>query len=112
YFMKKIPAQSEEKIEEAARVPRMILAQPRRVRNSLIAGLFLAGGLLLYFSAPPFLRRPQALAARRGNSALFFVSIGPPAMSSFNGSRRSSLSSPKRSRHSRGPGVLPRRRWL
>src|SRR5262245_24584291 len=55
YFMKKIPPQDEEKLEEAARVPRMILAQKRPVRNSLIAGLFLVGGVLLYIAAPPFL---------------------------------------------------------
>src|SRR5260370_4318277 len=41
YFLKKIPPQSEEKIEDADRVPRLILAQSRPVRTSLIRSIFL-----------------------------------------------------------------------
>jgi len=83
YFMKKIPPQSEEKLEEAARVPRIILAQRRPVRNSLIAGLFLVGGVLLYVAAPPFLGSLKALAAGLGISTFVFVQWVAPFLSEF-----------------------------
>src|SRR5215813_174056 len=83
YFMKKIPPQSEEKLEEAARVPRMILAQRRPVRNSMIAGLFMAGGVLLYIAAPPFLGSLKAIAVGLGISTFVFVQWVAPFLSEF-----------------------------
>jgi cation:H+ antiporter len=83
YFLKKIPPQSEEKLEDMDRVPRFILAQPRRVRNSLIGGLFLLGGLMLYFAAPPFLESLKGLAAGLGISTFVFVQWVAPFLSEF-----------------------------
>ncbi|MGH9826817.1 MAG: hypothetical protein ACREDR_26615, partial [Blastocatellia bacterium] len=73
FFLNKIPPQSEEKLEDADRIPRFILAQKKAVRNSLIFGLFLAGGLMLYFVAPPFLESLKALAVGAGISVFVFV---------------------------------------
>jgi cation:H+ antiporter len=83
YFLKKIPPQSEEKLEDVDRVPRFILAQSRPARNSLIGGLFLAGGLLLYFAAPPFLESLKSLAAGLGISTFVFVQWVAPFLSEF-----------------------------
>jgi cation:H+ antiporter len=83
YFLKKIPPQSEEKIEDADKVPRLILAQSRPVRNTLIGGLFLLGGLVLYFAAPPFLGSLKALAAGLGISTFVFVQWVAPFLSEF-----------------------------
>jgi cation:H+ antiporter len=83
YFLKKIPPQDEEKLEDADRIPRFILAQRRPVRNSLIGGLFLLGGVLLYFAAPPFLGSLKALAAGLGISTFVFVQWVAPFLSEF-----------------------------
>jgi len=83
YFLKKIPPQSEEKLEDAEKVPQFILAQKRPVRNSIIGGLFLIGGLLLYFAAPPFLGSLKALAAGLGISTYVFVQWVAPFLSEF-----------------------------
>ena len=56
FFLSKIPAQGEEKIEDLDRIPRFILRQRRALRNAMIGGLFVSGGLILYFAAHPFLK--------------------------------------------------------
>jgi cation:H+ antiporter len=83
FFLNKIPPQSEEKIEDVERVPRFILAQRRAVRNSLIVGLFVAGGAMLYFVAPPFLESLKALAVGLGISVFVFVQWVAPFLSEF-----------------------------
>jgi cation:H+ antiporter len=83
YFLKKIPPQSEEKLEDAEKIPQFILAQKRPVRNSIIGGLFLIGGLMLYFAAPPFLGSLKALAAGLGISTFVFVQWVAPFLSEF-----------------------------
>jgi cation:H+ antiporter len=83
YFLKKIPPQSEEKLEDAEKIPQLILAQKPPVRNSIIGGLFLIGGLLLYFAAPPFLGSLKALAAGLGISTFVFVQWVAPFLSEF-----------------------------
>ncbi|MGZ4778549.1 MAG: hypothetical protein ACXV5L_05090, partial [Thermoanaerobaculia bacterium] len=57
WILWKIPAkeETEENVEELAVVPRKVLALRPPRRGLAIAGLFLAGGIVLYFSAHPFL---------------------------------------------------------
>ncbi|HYL98695.1 MAG TPA: hypothetical protein VEZ90_07050 [Blastocatellia bacterium] len=83
FFLNKIPPQSEEKLEDMDRVPRLILAQKKAVRNAVIFGLFLAGGLMLYFVAPPFLESLKALAVGLGISVFVFVQWVAPFLSEF-----------------------------
>ncbi len=82
-FLKKIPPQSEERIEDADKVPQFILRQPPRVRNAIITGLFLAGGLLLYVCAEPFLESLKAIALGLGLSTFVFVQWVAPFLSEF-----------------------------
>lgn len=83
FFLKKIPPQEEEKIEDLDRVPRFILRQRRRVRNALIGAMFLGGGLILYFAAHPFLESLKALAVGLGISTFVFVQWVAPFLSEF-----------------------------
>src|SRR5215471_666206 len=83
FFLNKIPPQSEEKIEDIDRIPRYILRQKRGVRNAMIGGLFVSGGLILYFAAHPFLESLKAIALSLGISTFVFVQWVAPFLSEF-----------------------------
>lgn len=83
YFLKKIPPQGEEKIEDLDRIPRFILRQRRAARNALIFSMFAGGGLILYFAAHPFLESLKALAVGLGISTFVFVQWVAPFLSEF-----------------------------
>src|SRR5688500_8274650 len=81
----KIPPkeESEESLEDLGTVPRKILALEPRMRNAAIWGCFLAGGIILYFSAHPFLNSMLALSATMGVSTFVFVQWVAPFLSEF-----------------------------
>ena len=83
YFLKKIPPQGEEKIEDLDRIPRFILRQKRAARNALIFSMFAGGGLILYFAAHPFLESLKAIAIGLGISTFVFVQWVAPFLSEF-----------------------------
>ncbi len=83
YILQKIPPQSEEKIEELEYVPRKIMTSSRRVRNTAIIGLFLGGGMIMYFVAEPFLHSMLLLAVSVGVSQFVFVQWVAPFLSEF-----------------------------
>ncbi len=83
FFLNKIPPQSEEKIEDLDRIPRFILRQRRPLRNAMIAGLFISGGMILYFAAHPFLESLKAIAVGLGISTFVFVQWVAPFLSEF-----------------------------
>jgi cation:H+ antiporter len=83
YFLKKIPPQGEEKIEDLDRIPRFILRQRRAARNAMIGAMFAGGGLILYFAAHPFLESLKALAIGLGISTFVFVQWVAPFLSEF-----------------------------
>jgi len=83
YFLKKIPPQGEEKIEDLDRIPRFILRQRRAARNALIGSMFAGGGLILYFAAHPFLESLKAIAVGLGISTFVFVQWVAPFLSEF-----------------------------
>jgi cation:H+ antiporter len=82
-ILRKVPPQDQEKVEDAARVPRMILGMKPLPRDLCIAGLFIAGGFWLYFVAHPFLYSMLALAALLGVSNFVFVQWVAPFLSEF-----------------------------
>jgi cation:H+ antiporter len=83
FILRKIPAKGEEEMEELEAIPRKILSFPKPVRNSVIFGLFLAGGLILYFVAHPFLESMLTVAVSIGVSEFIFVQWVSPFLSEF-----------------------------
>jgi len=83
YVLRKIPPQSEEKIEELEYVPRRIMTSPTWARNFSIVGFFLGGGLILYFVAKPFFHSMLVLAVSAGISQFVFVQWVAPFLSEF-----------------------------
>ncbi len=83
YFLNKIPPQSEEKMEDLDRIPRYILQQKRAMRNAIIGGLFAGGGLILYFTAHPFLESLKSIAVGLGISTFVFIQWVAPFLSEF-----------------------------
>jgi cation:H+ antiporter len=83
YSLNKIPPQAAEGIDELEPIPRSILRRKPLVRNSIILGLFLAGGLILLFVAEPFLHSMLALAITLGISEFVFVQWVAPFLSEF-----------------------------
>jgi cation:H+ antiporter len=83
FILNKIPPQEAEKMEDMEAIPRAILRLKPARRNLTIFGLFLAGGLILYFCAEPFLDSLLALAVSLGMSQYFFVQWIAPFLSEF-----------------------------
>jgi cation:H+ antiporter len=79
----KMPPQEEEGIDDMERIPRAIVRSPRVRRIALIGGLFLAGGLLIYLSAVPFLGSLFAISTRLGVPTFIFVQWVAPFVSEF-----------------------------
>lgn len=85
WILWKIPPQeeNEETLEDLGTVPRKILSLEPRMRNAAIWGLFVAGGLILFFSAHPFLNSMLAIAGSLGVSTFVFVQWVAPFLSEF-----------------------------
>jgi len=79
----KMPPQEEEGIEDLERIPRTIVLSPRARRIALISGLFLAGGLLIYLSAEPFLGSLFAISTALGVPRFVFVQWVAPFITEF-----------------------------
>ena len=79
----KMPPEEAEGIEDLEVIPRTIVKSRARVRNALIAGLFLSGGLLIYFTAEPFLGSLLAISAVLGVPSFVFVQWVAPFVSEF-----------------------------
>jgi cation:H+ antiporter len=85
FILWKIPPkeESEESLEDLGAIPRKILSLQPRMRNAAIWALFIAGGLILYFSAHPFLNSMLAIANTMGVSTFVFVQWVAPFLSEF-----------------------------
>ena len=85
FVLWKIPPKEgdEEAMEDLGTVPRKVLALPPRQRMAAIWGLFIIGGLILFFSAHPFLDSMLALATTFGVSTFVFVQWVAPFLSEF-----------------------------
>ena len=83
YVLRKIPSRDEEEIEELEFIPRKILSYSRKVQIWIITGLFLGGGVILYFVAHPFLESMLAVAISMGVNEFVFVQWVAPFLSEF-----------------------------
>lgn len=79
----RVPPQEEESIEELELIPRTIVKSSTRVRTALIVGLFIVGGLLIYFTAEPFLGSLLAISAVLGIPSFVFIQWVAPFVSEF-----------------------------
>ncbi|HSP33187.1 MAG TPA: hypothetical protein VLU46_02605 [Thermoanaerobaculia bacterium] len=85
FVLWKIPPQeeSEEALEDLGAVPQKVLAMKAPGRTVAIWLLFIAGGVILYFSAHPFLNSMLAIAGSLGVSTFVFVQWVAPFLSEF-----------------------------
>jgi cation:H+ antiporter len=82
-LLSKLPAQEHEAIDELETIPRHIVLAPRRWRILAIAGCFLGGGVLIYFTAEPFLGSLVALAGAVGIPTFVVIQWLAPIISEF-----------------------------
>jgi cation:H+ antiporter len=79
----RVPPHEEEELADAPAVSRWAYGLGGRRRGLAIAGLFLAGGALLYVTAQPFLDSMLGIAAVLGVSDFVFVQWVAPFLSEF-----------------------------
>jgi cation:H+ antiporter len=82
-ILTKLPPQQNEGIEDLEKIPRAIVTAPRARRNLSIAGCFVAGGALIYFTAEPFLGSLVAVAAAVGLPSFLVIQWLAPVISEF-----------------------------
>ncbi len=79
----RVPPHAEEEVADAPRVSRWAYNLGGRRRVAAVAGLFLAGGALLWLTARPFLDSMLGIAAVLGVSDFVFVQWVAPFLSEF-----------------------------
>jgi cation:H+ antiporter len=78
-----VPPHDEEQVEDLGRIPKYIMRHKGQARKIWVTGFFIAGGMILYFSAHPFLNSMLAIAATLGISQFVFVQWVAPFLSEF-----------------------------
>ncbi|MBI3695449.1 MAG: hypothetical protein HY238_11510 [Acidobacteria bacterium] len=81
--LRRLPPQEHEKIEDMEQIPRYIMTRSPRWRTALIVGLFAGGGVLIYYTAEPFLGSLLAVSSVLGISSFIFVQWVAPLVSEF-----------------------------
>ncbi len=81
--LSRMPPEDIESVDEMELIPRTIVKARPGVRRAVIGGLFLAGGLLIYFTAEPFLGSLLAISAMIGVPSFVFVQWVAPFVSEF-----------------------------
>ncbi len=83
WFVSRMPPEELESIDELPAVPRAALSLPGAFKGLAVVGLFLAGGVVLFFLAHPFLESMLGLAVSLGVSQFVFVQWVSPFLSEF-----------------------------
>ncbi len=83
FVLTKLPPEEAESIDELETIPRAIVKSRPPIRNVVIGALFLAGGLLIYYSADPFAMSLLSLSAILGIPTFVFVQWVAPIVSEF-----------------------------
>ena len=83
YLLSKMPAQDKEEIADLGRIPKFIMRRQHPANLIWISGFFIAGAVILYFSAHPFLNSMLAIAVSLGISQFVFVQWVAPFLSEF-----------------------------
>lgn len=82
-ILSRLPPEEAESMEDLEMVPRKIVKAPRAIRIAVIGALFTTGGLLIYFSAEPFLASLLAISVRLGIPSFVFIQWVAPIISEF-----------------------------
>src|SRR4051794_39035332 len=82
-LLTKLPPEKDEGIEDLEAVPRAIALAPRAKRNLGILGCFLGGGVIIYFTAEPFLGSLVSLATAVGVPSFLVIQWLAPIISEF-----------------------------
>lgn len=82
YFAYLMP-QGDEDPDALPAVPRKIYELPPRLRTTVLSGLFLGGGVLLFLSVEPFYHNTLGIAAALGIPAYFLFQWIAPLLSEF-----------------------------
>jgi cation:H+ antiporter len=79
----KLPPEKDEGIEDLEAVPRAIALARPFTRNAAILGCFLGGGVIIYFTAEPFLGSLVSLATAIGIPSFLVIQWLAPIISEF-----------------------------
>ncbi len=82
-LLTKLPPETQERVGDLPGVPRRIVLSPPGRRTFLIFTFFAAGGLLIYFTAAPFLAGILALATVLGVPSFILIQWFAPVISEF-----------------------------
>ncbi|MBV9081756.1 MAG: hypothetical protein JOZ62_03705, partial [Acidobacteriaceae bacterium] len=82
-LLSKLPPKHDEGIDDLEPVPRTIALAPRSSRNLSIAACFLIGGVLIYFTAEPFLGSLIAFSTAIGIPSFLVIQWLAPVISEF-----------------------------
>jgi cation:H+ antiporter len=83
FVLSRMPPEEAESIEDMELIPRTIVKTRAGPRGAIIIGLFVAGGLLIYYTAEPFLASLLAVSALIGVPSFVFVQWVAPFVSEF-----------------------------
>ena len=83
WLLNRLPPRGEEDASELDWVPRKGLGLRPGLRGAAIFGLFLGGGLILYFVTHPFVDSLKAIALTAGISEFVFIQWVAPFLSEF-----------------------------
>jgi cation:H+ antiporter len=83
WLLNRMPPRGEEDASELDWVPRKVLGLRPGLRGAAIVGLFLGGGLILYYVTHPFVDSLKAIALTAGISEFVFIQWVAPFLSEF-----------------------------
>lgn len=83
FFLWKMPPRDQEEAEDLGRIPKLVMKNKYPLNVVWIVVFFLAGAVMIYFAAHPFLNSMLALALTLGVSQFVFVQWVAPFLSEF-----------------------------
>jgi len=83
YLLNRVPPRDKEEAEELGWVPRKAMGLPPGLRGAAITGLFVGGGVILYYVIHPFVDSLKGLALTVGISEFVFIQWVAPFLSEF-----------------------------
>ena len=83
YLLSKMPPHDKEEMDDLGRIPKFVMRHKYPVNVTWITCFFIAGAVILYFSAHPFLNSMLAIAVSLGISQFVFVQWVSPFLSEF-----------------------------